>query len=139
VPHFRRSTPTAWTRADADSKAFQESVLLAASARVIWFAPPDTELKDGVPIYETKKKEMMELMEKSLAAAEKVPDAFLDRLHPYLKMYYRQNMMAGQKFALRALRDSVHNQSMEDSAEGGMLTWAKFWEKNQNRILKKLP
>jgi len=122
--------------AKADSEAFTDSVLAAVAANAISFNLPRIEHQQGAAAAQSKKTEMVELMEKSLADAKKVSDAFLDKLHPELKQFYRSSLMQGQASYIEGLRSK--DQAMQASAARSMMAWGEFWGKNKDRIVAKL-
>lgn len=127
---------TACGRSKLSSPAFEDSVLAAVSANRISFELPRISQQEGAVAAEKKEKEMIVLMEKSIAEGKKVPDTLLEELHPELKKFYRENLMRGQALFIEGLRTS--DVSKQVAAVQAMMAWAEFWDQNKKAILDKL-
>jgi hypothetical protein len=86
-----------------NAKHFEESLLHSIKANEISVALP--ELQDSAP-KEVKEKEklMLQRIEQSLRAAEKVSTDFLRTLHPGLPVYYKDHLMKGQRLYMEGIK-----------------------------------
>jgi hypothetical protein len=118
------------------SPAFEDSVIAALTANKISSDLPRIEQQEGAVAAAKKEKEMIALMEKSLAEGRKVPDTLLEKLHPDLKKFYRENLMRGQALLIEGLRGS--DPAKQVAAAQAMMAWGEFWDQNKRTILDKL-
>lgn len=123
-------------RSKINSHSFSNSVLAAITANDISFELPRIQQQEGAIAAEKKEKEMVALMETSLAEAKNVSDEMLDKLHPQLKRFYRENLIRGQTLYLEGLRDG--DPSKQAAAVRTMMAWGEFWGQNKNSIVEKL-
>jgi len=81
-------------------------------------------------------------IEEGIALSKKVDDAFLDYIHPDLKSYYRNKLIAGTEIYFEGLKGDTSNATslgVQKQIEGNnlMIEWTNWWESHNKDLADK--
>lgn len=103
---------------------------------------PSNNSGEAFDIPKETEQQIYSKMEEGIALSKKVDDAFLDYIHPDLKNYYRNKLIAGTEIYYEGLRgdtSDITSLGVQKQIEGNnlMIEWTNWWESHNKDLAEK--
>ena len=127
---------------EKDNTNFKKSIILLNEARDL-SNPPESQRQPSFTLPKDIEAKIILKTEKGIKLGKEINDAYLDFLHPELKIMFKHMLLKGTDFYYDGLKDNNSGKTAVDlkkQIQGNELVieWIRWWDKNGKSIADKL-
>ncbi len=127
---------------EKDNTNFKKSIILLNEARDL-SNPPESQRQPSFTLPADIEAKIILKTEEGIDLGKEINDAYLDFLHPELKIMFKDKLLKGTDFYYNGLKDDISGgiaEGLEKQIQGNelIIEWIRWWDKNGKSIAEQV-